>query len=149
MVRFKNRYLLLEVTYNAGRGMDASVTPSAMLAALKTSIIENFGDVTYGLAQAALTVKYVDTRCGLVIVRCGRDESQAVRTAVGVMQEVLGRSARCGTRFVGGTLATTREACLKSTREKLRALVDAGRLKEDEIDALEEAQKKILDTVAH
>ena len=72
MVRFKNRYLLVEVVWKGGRP-DAGLSEAVLLGLFRESLTENFGDHLAGLEQAALQVKFYSPVTSLCVVRCGRD----------------------------------------------------------------------------
>ena len=60
MVRFKNRYLVVEIAHNDGRAMEERGKERAVLDTLRESLRDNFGDVGLGRALGALSVRYVD-----------------------------------------------------------------------------------------
>jgi RNase P/RNase MRP subunit POP5 len=53
MVRFKNRYLLVELVWADGK-VDSSLSAENLKRALKRQIHHNFGDFGVGLVQATL-----------------------------------------------------------------------------------------------
>jgi ribonuclease P/MRP protein subunit POP5 len=77
MVRFKNRYLLVEMVWKDGR-MDTSLNEAALLPVLRDSMAVNFGDHGLGMALASLSVKYYNPLTGLCVVRCSRDQFKEV-----------------------------------------------------------------------
>lgn len=77
MVRFKNRYLLLELIWKDAR-IDLSLPEAALLGAFRDSMQSNFGDYGLGTALASLQVKYFNSVTGLCIVRCSREQHRQV-----------------------------------------------------------------------
>lgn len=147
MVRFKNRYLVVEVSFNDGRALD--VKESALLELLRESVRENFGEVGAGVTMGALSVKYVDALSGLCVVRCDRERVREVRGAITVLEGVGGRRATWDVRHCGGTLKSSKEAVGKRMREILAALAERGRIKPEEVDGIMASQRKVLETLTN
>ena len=147
MVRFKNRYLVVEVSFNDGRTLD--VKESALLELLRESVRENFGEVGAGLTMGALSVKYVDALSGLCVVRCDRERMREVRGAITVLEGVGGRRATWDVRHCGGTLKSSKEAVGRRMREILGALAERGRIKPAEVDGIMASQRKVLETLTN
>ena len=76
-MRFKNRYLLLELVWKDAR-MDNVLLEPALLARFRESLAANFGDHGVGLALQSLQVKYYYALTGLCIVRCSREQHRQV-----------------------------------------------------------------------
>lgn len=79
-MRFKNRYLLLEVVWKDGK-TDLAITELALLGVFRESIKQNFGDYGLGLALASVQVKFYNPITNLCIVRSSRDQHRQVRPA--------------------------------------------------------------------
>ena len=65
MVRFKNRYLVVEIAHTDGRAMEERGKERAVLDTLRESLRDNFGDVGLGRALGGLSVRYVDAVTGV------------------------------------------------------------------------------------
>ncbi len=76
-MRFKNRYLVLELWWKDGRA-GGGVDEPALLAAFRASLGAHFGAVGLGSALASLTVKYYNPGTGVCVVRCSREEHRQV-----------------------------------------------------------------------
>ncbi len=76
-VRFKNRYLLVEVIWKDGRA-DDSLTEPILQSVLRESLAVNFGDYGLGLALQSLQVKYFNSLTNVLIVRCDREHWKEV-----------------------------------------------------------------------
>mmetsp|Transcript_3555 Transcript_3555/g.9679 ORF Transcript_3555/g.9679 Transcript_3555/m.9679 type:complete len:136 (+) Transcript_3555:200-607(+) len=134
MVRFKNRYLVIQVQWKGGRPPPGLNEP-ALLAEVRASLGENFGDDGLGRALGSLQVKFWEPKCSLLIVRCNRSDLREVWCAMTLLTDV--RRVACMFRVlrVCGTL----RACQAHAREHVRGLLDAseGAAVEGQIDSLE------------
>ena len=81
MVRFKNRYVLVELVWKDGR-IDASLNETTLLSVLRESLAINFGDHELGLSLASLQVKFYNPLTGMCVVRCSRDQYKEVCCSV-------------------------------------------------------------------
>ncbi|MEW5310990.1 MAG: hypothetical protein WDW38_002740 [Sanguina aurantia] len=81
MVRFKNRYLLLELLWKDQR-VDTSLGEAALQQLIRDSIQLNFGDYGAACAQASVQVKYFNPYTNLCILRCETSQLQQVRKSV-------------------------------------------------------------------
>ena len=113
MVRFKNRYLVVEIAHNDGRAMEDARKERDLLDAIRDAVKENFGDVGAGRAVAALSVRYADAMTGVCVVRCDRERARAVRGAVTTMEGFRGRRAAFAVTHCGGTVRGARDACVR------------------------------------
>ena len=91
MVRFKNRYLLVEFRWHDGR-VDATLTDAVVLGAIRQAVAHDFGDVGAGAAAAGLAVKYWSATTSLAVVRCGRDAHRRVWASMTMLRDVKGRA---------------------------------------------------------
>jgi len=144
MVRFKNRYLVVEIAHNDGRAMEERGKERAVLDTLRESLRENFGDVGLGRALGALSVRYVDAMTGVCVVRCGREVAREVRGAIATIQEMRGRRAAAAVTHCGVAVRSTREACVRRVETRALALVARGRLKVEHADAWVETQRQVI-----
>jgi ribonuclease P/MRP protein subunit POP5 len=79
MVRFKNRYLLMEVIWKDGR-VDDGLAEANIQTALRESLAANFGDYGIGMSLQSLQVKYYNPLTSHLIVRGGREQLKQVRS---------------------------------------------------------------------
>ena len=77
MVRFKNRYVLVELIWKDGR-LDDTFSEAKLQAVLRNSMAINFGDYGVGIGSTSLQVKYLNPLTNVAIVRCSRDQLQEV-----------------------------------------------------------------------
>ena len=149
MVRFKNRYLVVEIAHNDGRAMEERGKERAVLDTLRESLRDNFGDVGLGRALGALSVRYVDAVTGVCVVRCGREVAREVRGAIATVEEVRGRRAAAAVTHCGGTVRRTREACARRLETRALELVARGRLKAEQAEALVETQRQVIQSAVY
>ncbi len=133
MVRFKNRYLLVELVWGDGM-VDSSISAENLKREVKHQIQLNFGDFGVGLVQATLqgtprgfpspkapcapfpssshsliirsclsSVKYWNHLTNLCIIRCARDNYKMVWTAVTMINTLNQRSVLFRLVHLGGT----------------------------------------------
>lgn len=132
MVRFKNRYLLVELVWGDGM-VDSSISAENLKREVKHQIQLNFGDFGVGLVQATLqgtprfpspkgtlcafpssshlliirphlpSVKYWNHLTNLCIIRCARDYYKMVWTAVTMINTLNQRSVLFRLVHLGGT----------------------------------------------
>ena len=146
MVRFKNRYLVLEVAREDARALEESGKERAVLDALLDATRDCFGDVGAGTQLRALSVRYVDALTGVCVVRCAREGGRAVRAACAATREVGGRRCACAVTHCGGTTASAVAACERRIGVVLDALVASGRVRAEEREGLMEARRRVLTT---
>ncbi|KAK9819175.1 hypothetical protein WJX81_006362 [Elliptochloris bilobata] len=120
-MRFKNRYLLLELVWKDARADDALLEPT-LLACFRQSIWTCFGDHGLGLALASLQVKFHSALTGLCIVRCSRDQHRQVWGALSTITEIRHRTVLLRLLHLGGTLASCQRTALAHSRASLAAL---------------------------
>lgn len=90
-MRFKNRYLLIQLipTVSATAALP-SLSSSSIYRDLRHSLLLNYGEYGYGISSGSLQVKYCNSRTGLLLIRCSRDDWQLVRQAVAMLRELSG-----------------------------------------------------------
>ncbi|KAI8848877.1 hypothetical protein BC829DRAFT_393242 [Chytridium lagenaria] len=81
MVRFKNRYLLFEVTYANGL-IHETLHAGNFANAIRDSVELNFGDIGLGSIAGSFVVKYFSPYTGVGIVRVARDHVKMVWAAM-------------------------------------------------------------------
>jgi len=144
MVRFKNRYLVLEIAREDARALEARGAARVVLDALLDAVRECFGDVGVGTQLQALSVRYVDALTGVCVVRCARDGARRARAACAATREAGGRRCACAVTHCGGTTRSAVVACERRIGVALDALVESGRVREEEREGLMEARRTLL-----
>ncbi|KAK7275922.1 hypothetical protein RIF29_17048 [Crotalaria pallida] len=92
MVGFKNRYMVMEVFLNPNRDQVAVapiiLTRSNVTAAIKDSILLNFGECGLGSALGAFQVKYLNSDTNLCVIRTSREDHQKVWCAITMITNI-------------------------------------------------------------
>ncbi|KAG2571044.1 hypothetical protein PVAP13_7KG059700 [Panicum virgatum] len=90
MVHFKNRYMVMEVFIDAGRGESDPVilTQFNVTKVIRDSIQLNFGECDLAASLGSLQVKYVNPVTKLCIIRVSREDHQKVWTAITMVRSI-------------------------------------------------------------
>ncbi|KAG6906968.1 hypothetical protein DXG01_011165 [Tephrocybe rancida] len=97
MVRFKNRWLLVELI-PVGSGTPAPIEGKHIWGAIKQSVISNFGDTGWGSVGLSLTVKYYSPTTNICIIRVARDHHKIAWGSVTLLTSIE------GTRYIPNVL---------------------------------------------
>ena len=125
MVRFKNRYLLVEFRWHDGR-VDATLADAVVLGAIRQAVAHDFGDVGAGAAAAGLAVKYWSATTSLAVVRCGRDAHRRVWASMTMLRDVKGRAVVARVLHNASTLRSSRAATRSRVEAAFARLVARG-----------------------
>ncbi|CAL1715861.1 unnamed protein product [Somion occarium] len=125
MVRFKNRWLLVEflpcspgtnaTTYQPTAGNE--MNSRQIWSALKQSVINNFGDIGWGAVSTSLTIKYYSPTTNVCIIRVARDQHQIAWGGVTFLSSIEGRKYIPNVIHVSGTIKQAQLAAIKHNRE--------------------------------
>mmetsp|Transcript_41331 Transcript_41331/g.54330 ORF Transcript_41331/g.54330 Transcript_41331/m.54330 type:complete len:152 (+) Transcript_41331:35-490(+) len=131
MVRFKNRYLIGELglgLFTERKKERKGVTAGALLASIKKSVLNNFGEFGLGSAQSSLQVKWLDGKTGtnLFILRCSAATCQMVHMALTLLTEIGGNPVTITVKSTKGSIRTCQEAILKQHLIDSYRQFDAG-----------------------
>ncbi|KAF9536871.1 hypothetical protein CPC08DRAFT_701372 [Agrocybe pediades] len=126
MVRFKNRWILVEfipvsqgcaqlgkTSLNSGSSLDGK----AVWAALRQSIINNFGDTGWGAVGLSLTVKYFSPTTNICIIRVARDQHNIAWAALTLLTAIDGTRYIPNVVHVSGTIKHAQLAGISHNRE--------------------------------
>ncbi|OSC96971.1 hypothetical protein PYCCODRAFT_1472225 [Trametes coccinea BRFM310] len=139
MVRFKNRWLLVEFLPvpapvpgrpSTTKSQD-EITSKQIWAALKQSVITHFGDTGWGAVGSSLTIKYFSPRTNLCIIRVARDPHKIAWASVTLMTAIDGRKYIPNVVHVSGTIKQAQLSAIRHNREivaryRARAKLPAG-----------------------
>lgn len=78
MVRFKNRYMVIQVETSSPHPQHQSFTTGAVAQHLRNSISTNFGIYGSSLAANSLSVKYCNPNTGTILLRVSRDQASNI-----------------------------------------------------------------------
>ncbi|KAF8556494.1 hypothetical protein OG21DRAFT_1475971 [Imleria badia] len=112
MVRFKNRWLLVEfISISNDTSAPPSFDAKHVYAALRQSILSNFGDTGWGA-----TVKYFSPTTHLCIIRVARDQHTLAWGAVTLLTSINGARVIPHVVHVSGTIKHVQLAAIKHNR---------------------------------
>ena len=122
-MRFKNRYLLIQLVFASSPSLSLpSLTAYQLFALLRSSVLTNFGEYGFGQISSSLQVKHLNNKTGLALLRCTRDDWQMVRAALLLGVRDIG-GEECSVRVLGvsGTIRGVQKMAVRWTREVLMA----------------------------
>jgi len=123
MVRFKNRWLLVEfIPVDVRPTNSTPVTSKTVWNALKESVILNFGETGWGAVGGSLTVKYFSPTTGICIIRVTRDHHRIAWGAVTLITSLDGFRYIPQTVHVSGTIKKAQLAAIQHDREVVARL---------------------------
>uniref|UniRef100_A0A0A9EY24 Uncharacterized protein n=1 Tax=Arundo donax TaxID=35708 RepID=A0A0A9EY24_ARUDO len=120
MVHFKNRYLVMEVFIDAGRGeCDPGIlTQSHINKAIKDTIQLNFGECGLAASLGSLQVKYVNPVTKLCIIRVSREDHQKVWAAITMVRSIGKIPVSFNLLDVSGTIRACKKVALECDEAK-------------------------------
>ncbi|RKP06510.1 Rpp14/Pop5 family-domain-containing protein [Thamnocephalis sphaerospora] len=131
MVRFKNRYLLIEILYEAPQESAAlralqpvveNLSTRELSKLVREAIQENFGDYGAGVTNTGLQVKYFNPLTGLGIIRAPRDHFRLVWAALTFMRKVHNRPCVIRVIHTSGTIRSAQSRAIAYDRDQLLRL---------------------------
>ncbi|KAG2147800.1 uncharacterized protein EDB93DRAFT_1226542 [Suillus bovinus] len=125
MVRFKNRWLLVEFVDTST--VDTSTEKESLSTrtldgrliynALRDSIVTNFGDTGWGAVGMSLNVKYFSPLTNLCIIRVARDQHRIAWGAVTLLTSIYDVRVIPRVIHVSGTVKHTQLSAITYNRE--------------------------------
>ncbi|KAF8071518.1 hypothetical protein FPV67DRAFT_1481520 [Lyophyllum atratum] len=118
MVRFKNRWLLVElIPTGENTGAARPIEGKHIWAAVKQSVLTNFGDVGWGSVGLSLTVKYYSPTTNICIIRVARDHHRIAWGAVTLLSSIEGVRYIPNVVHLSGTIKHAQLAAITHNRE--------------------------------
>ncbi|KAG1868641.1 hypothetical protein F4604DRAFT_1881535 [Suillus subluteus] len=125
MVRFKNRWLLVEFVDTSTADVSARNDPLSTRSldgrliynALRDSVVTNFGDTGWGAVGMSLTVKYFSPTTNLCIIRVARDQHRIAWGAVTLLTSVHDVRIIPRVIHVSGTIKHAQLSAIAHNRE--------------------------------
>ncbi|KAG2128677.1 uncharacterized protein EDB93DRAFT_1108922 [Suillus bovinus] len=125
MVRFKNRWLLVEFIdtsmVDASTEKESSSTQSLdgrlIYNALRDSVVTNFGDTGWGAVGMSLNVKYFSPLTNLCIIRVARDQHRIAWGAVTLLTSIHDVRVIPRVIHVSGTVKHTQLSAIAYNQE--------------------------------
>ncbi|CAL5028369.1 unnamed protein product [Urochloa decumbens] len=120
MVHFKNRYMVMEVFIDAGRGECDPVilTQFNITKVIKDSIQLNFGECGLAASLGSLQVKYVNPVTKVCIIRVSRECHQKVWTAITMVRCIGKIPVSFNLLDVSGSIRACKTAALECDEAK-------------------------------
>ncbi|KAK7038282.1 ribonuclease P/MRP protein subunit POP5 [Favolaschia claudopus] len=119
MVRFKNRWLLVELIpapQTPSSAAPARLDGQKIWASLKQSIITNFGDVGWGSVGLSMSVKYYSPTTNICIIRVARDHHKIAWGALTLLTAIEGTRYIPNVVHLSGTVKHTQLAAVAHNR---------------------------------
>ncbi|KAJ7286517.1 hypothetical protein C8J57DRAFT_1287863 [Mycena rebaudengoi] len=118
MVRFKNRWLLVElIPVPSPNSAAARLDGQKIWAALRQSVLSNFGDIGWGSVALAITVKYYSPTTNICIIRVARDHHKIAWGAVTLLTSIEGSRYIPNVIHLSGTIRHAQLAAIAHNRE--------------------------------
>jgi ribonuclease P/MRP protein subunit POP5 len=129
MVRFKNRYLVVEIIWETPvQQRKLHLTKDQILAYIKESIGMNFGEFGIATVISTLQVKYYNDATNICILRCPREQFRMVWGALTLITRIENEAAILRVIHVGGTLRSCQTQAIKFDRKVLHLLKKLKRI---------------------
>lgn len=116
MVRFKQRYLLVNVHFDGGV-KNKQISNKDVYSAISGVVNRVFGIWGYGCVKASLMIKYWNPDTGMLIVRIGRDFLKLGWNAINCVTEVANIKCIMSVIHCGGTIRVAKKVLLKQQSE--------------------------------
>lgn len=126
MVRFKKRYLLVDISCKDGK-VDERIDGRILFDTVKKAVTSAYGD--YGMACVArsLKVKYLNSVTGVAFIACARDYYRMVWSAVTFIRTITIKNDvhPCVFRIlhVGGTILSCQKFLIRHNKDQLLQLL--------------------------
>ena len=139
MVKFKSRYILIEVLYDDKKLQKYDESKFAKI--IKNEVEKNFGEVNLGKINKNLQIKYVNNYTNMIIMRIGKEYIKLMRTALALINKIDYEKVRLRILGVSGSIkgaekrATQFLIDFKDNSEKLLNIKEKEKEKDkDKID---------------
>ncbi|CAN6227558.1 unnamed protein product, partial [Urochloa humidicola] len=147
MVHFKNRYMVMEVFIDAGRGEQDPVilTQFNITKVIRDSIQLNFGECGLAASLGSLQVKYVNPVTKLCIIRASREDHQKVWAAITMVRCIGKIPVSFNLLDMSGSIRACKKAALECDEAKFEQYkVAAGdRITPEVIQSVQSCFEKI------
>ena len=107
-MRLKHRFLIAQVDFAGDAAASAGCSTVDLFSAIRTSLVEVFGDAGWAAAAGALAVKFYSPTTRLVLIRAPAACILNVRAAVALVRAVCKRPAALHVLQVAGSVRTLR-----------------------------------------
>ncbi|KAG8969856.1 hypothetical protein FRC03_000102 [Tulasnella sp. 419] len=133
MVRFKNRWLLVEFLPYANGAVDQTIIPDItdkqVFNAVRASVVLNFGDSGWGAVGNSMSVKYYSPVTGMCVIRAAREHVRILWGALTLLTQIEGQMFIPRVVHSSGTIKKAQIAAIQHDRisvARLRAKVEGN-----------------------
>ena len=102
MVKFKSRYLLIEVIYEDNKIKKYDTSKFAKI--INNEIEKNFGEISLGKINKNLQIKYVNNYTNMLIIRVGKEYIKLMRAAIVLINKIEFEKVRLRILGISGTI---------------------------------------------
>ena len=102
MVKFKSRYLLIEVIYEDNKLKKHDTGKFAKI--IKNEIEKNFGEISLGKINKNLQIKYANNFTNMLIIRVGKEYIKLMRAALVLINKIEFEKVRMRIIGISGTI---------------------------------------------
>ncbi|WOG89840.1 hypothetical protein DCAR_0209079 [Daucus carota subsp. sativus] len=122
MVRFKNRYFVMEVFLDPNKDLGTDdpiiITHLNVSKAIKESVLANFGECGLGSSIGSFQVKYVNPITKVCIIRTSKEEHQKVWCAMTMVRDIGNCPVVFNLLDLSGSIRACKDAALKCEEQK-------------------------------
>ena len=102
MVKFKSRYLLIEILYEDKKLQKFDESKFAKI--IKNEVEKNFGEVSLGKINKNLQIKYVNNYTNMLIIRVGKEYIKLMRATLVLINKIDFEKVRLRILGVSGSI---------------------------------------------
>ena len=102
MVKFKSRYILIEVLYEDKNLHKFNESKFAKI--ILNEVEKNFGEINLGKIKKNLQIKYVNNYTNMLIIRVGKDYIKLMRAALVLITKIDLENVRLRILGISGTI---------------------------------------------
>ena len=102
MVKFKSRYILIEILYEDKKLQKYDESKFAKI--IKNEVEKNFGEVSLGKINKNLQIKYINNYTNMLIIRVGKEYIKLMRAALVLINKIDFEKVRLRILGVSGSI---------------------------------------------
>ncbi len=102
MVKFKSRYILIEVLYEKKNSLKFDESKFAKI--ISNEVEKNFGEINLGKIKKNLQIKYVNNYTNMLIIRVGKEYIKLMWTALALITKIDFENIRLRILGISGTI---------------------------------------------
>ena len=102
MVKFKSRYILIEVLYEKKNSLKFDESKFAKI--ISNEVEKNFGEINLGKIKKNLQIKYVNNYTNMLIIRVGKEYIKLMRSCLILINKIDYEKVRLRIIGVSGTI---------------------------------------------